>query len=275
MKRLVNVHPVGSTRLLLGALPFLLLALLYQHASDARLAENASDRLLPAFTTMASTFLRLATEADVRSGLVPLWADTAASLTRLVLGVGIAAIAALVTGIALGLVPLLRAQLSPLLSAISLVPPMALLPILFVAVGLGETAKVTLIVIGIAPYLMRDLLAHVRALPEEQIVKAQTLSAGTWLLALRVVLPQVAPRLIEGIRLALGPAWLFLIAAEAIASTEGLGYRIFLMRRYMAMDAIVPYVIWLTLIACFADAGLRVLNRRCFPWYFRAEEKTS
>lgn len=273
MKRLVNVHPGGSTRLLLGVLPFLLLALIYQHASDARLAENASDRLLPAFTTMASTFVRLATEADVRSGLVPLWADTAASLKRLVLGVGIAALAALITGIALGLVPVLRAQLSPLLSAISLVPPMALLPILFVVVGLGETAKVTLIVVGIAPYLMRDLLAQVRALPEEQIVKAQTLSAGTWLLALHVVLPQVAPRLIEGIRLALGPAWLFLIAAEAIASTEGLGYRIFLMRRYMAMDAIVPYVIWLTLIACAADTGLKILNRRCFPWYFRAEEK--
>ena len=55
-------------------------------------------------------------------------------------------------------------------------------------------------------------------------------------------MPQVLPRLIDTVRLALGAAWLFLIAAEAIAATEGLGYRIFLVRRYLAMDVILPYV---------------------------------
>ena len=55
-------------------------------------------------------------------------------------------------------------------------------------------------------------------------------------------MPQVLPQLIDTVRLALGAAWLFLIAAEAIASTEGLGYRIFLVRRYLAMDVILPYV---------------------------------
>ena len=64
-----------------------------------------------------------------------------------------------------------------------------------------------------------------------------------------MVLPQVLPRLLERLRLALGAAWLFLIAAEAIASTEGLGYRIFLVRRYLAMDVILPYVVWITLLA--------------------------
>ena len=63
------------------------------------------------------------------------------------------------------------------------------------------------------------------------------------------MLPQVWPRLIDSLRLTLGSAWLFLIAAEAIASTEGLGYRIFLVRRYLAMDVILPYVVWITLLA--------------------------
>ncbi len=56
------------------------------------------------------------------------------------------------------------------------------------------------------------------------------------------------PRLIEAVRLSLGPAFLFLISAEAIASDVGLGYRIFLVRRYLAMDVILPYVAWITLL---------------------------
>ncbi len=64
----------------------------------------------------------------------------------------------------------------------------------------------------------------------------------------------------------LGSAWLFLIAAEAIASTEGLGYRIFLVRRYLAMDVILPYVIWITLLAYTMDWLLRTARARLFPW---------
>jgi NitT/TauT family transport system permease protein len=64
----------------------------------------------------------------------------------------------------------------------------------------------------------------------------------------------------------LGSAWLFLIAAEAIASTEGLGYRIFLVRRYLAMDVILPYVAWITLLSFTMDWLLRVLRSKAFPW---------
>jgi NitT/TauT family transport system permease protein len=143
---------------------------------------------------------------------------------------------------------------------------MALLPILFIMLGLEETSKVALIVIGVAPYLMRDLALRVEELPAEQLVKAQTLGASTWVIVARVVLPQILPRLIDGLRLSLGPAWLFLIAAEAIASTEGLGYRIFLMRRYMAMDVILPYVAWITLLASISDWALAQISRRAFGW---------
>jgi NitT/TauT family transport system permease protein len=97
-------------------------------------------------------------------------------------------------------------------------------------------------------------------------VKAQTLGASSWAIFMRVALPQVMPRLIGSVRLQLGPAWLFLIAAEAIASTEGLGYRIFLVRRYFAMDVIIPYVVWITLLAFALDLALRQLQRRAFPW---------
>ena len=81
-----------------------------------------------------------------------------------------------------------------------------------------------------------------------------------------MVLPQLLPRLLSGLRLSLGPAWLFLIAAEAIASTEGLGYRIFLVRRFLAMDVILPYVAWITLLAFHMDRLLAAASRRLFPW---------
>jgi NitT/TauT family transport system permease protein len=74
------------------------------------------------------------------------------------------------------------------------------------------------------------------------------------------------PRLIDALRLSLGSAWLFLIAAEAIASTEGLGYRIFLVRRYLAMDVILPYVAWITLLAFAMDWSLRLLRTKAFGW---------
>jgi NitT/TauT family transport system permease protein len=67
-------------------------------------------------------------------------------------------------------------------------------------------------------------------------------------------------------RLSLGPAWVFLISAEAIASDVGLGYRIFLVRRYLSMDVILPYVAWIAILAIVMDALLLLASRRLFPW---------
>jgi NitT/TauT family transport system permease protein len=105
------------------------------------------------------------------------------------------------------------------------------------------------------------------------MVKAQTLGASTWQVAIRVVLPQIMPRLIEAVRLSLGPAFLFLIAAEAIAADVGLGYRIFLLRRYLAMDTILPYVAWITLLAYIIDFALARIARRSFPWAYAEERR--
>ncbi|OYY84461.1 MAG: lipid kinase, partial [Rhizobiales bacterium 35-66-30] len=67
--------------------------------------------------------------------------------------------------------------------------------------------------------------------------------------------------------LSLGPAFLFLIAAEAIAADSGLGYRIFLVRRYLSMDVILPYVAWITLLSVIMDFALAKLRDAAFPWF--------
>jgi len=266
MRRLINQHPGRAGTLMLSAMPFILVVAAYLYYSNARLAENPGDKLLPAPVTIVATVRRLAFEEDERSGEYLLWNDTRASLQRLLTALAISALVGLSFGVAIGVLPYLRAALAPFVAAVSLLPPLAVLPILFIAVGLGELAKITLIIIGVAPVIARDLSMRAAELPGEQIIKAQTLGASTWQLVLRVVLPQMWPRLVDALRLTLGSAWLFLIAAEAIASTEGLGYRIFLVRRYLAMDVILPYVAWITLLAFTMDGALRRLRAKTFAW---------
>ncbi len=267
MKRIINQRPGILGKCILGLLPFVVIALVYFYFSSERLALNPNDKLMPSLQTFINTISYMAFEPNKRTGDYLLWADTLASLQRLGLGVAISALIGLIVGIMIGIIPLVRAGIAPVITIISLVPPLAILPILFIIFGLGELSKVMLIVLGITPFLIRDVQLRVMALPNELIIKAQTLGANSWQLILRVVLPQVLPKLIDAVRLSLGSAWLFLIAAEAISSTEGLGYRIFLVRRYMSMDIILPYVVWITLLAFLMDYLLRRLSRRVFPWH--------
>lgn len=266
MRRIINLRPGRGGIVLWGALPFLIAGIAYAVASSARLAANPNDKLLPPFESFVAAIGRLALNPDPRTGDYLMWVDTLASLERLGIGLAVATALALVLGVAVGLIPYIRAGLSPFIGVISMIPPMAVLPVLFIVFGLDELSKVVLIVFGVAPFLVRDLALKVGDMPREQLIKAQTLGASTWQIVVRVVLPQMLPRLIDAVRLSLGPAWLFLISAEAIAATEGLGYRIFLVRRYMAMDVILPYVAWITLLAFLSDAGLRWINARFFPW---------
>src|SRR4029077_17030244 len=126
---------------------------------------------------MAASMKHLALEPDRRSGEYVLWVDTAASLQRLALGLGIAPAIGLALGLTIGLLPIAGAGLGTLIAVLSMIPPMAVLPILFIVFGLGELSKVMLIIIGVTPTLVRDLSLEVASMPREQLVKAQTLGA--------------------------------------------------------------------------------------------------
>ena len=264
--RWINRRPSRGATLALQCLPFALLIIAYLIGSAIRLEANPNDKLLPSLATLADTVNRMAFQPDPRTGDYLLWSDTAASLWRLFAGLGISTVLALVVGLLIGLLPLMSATLAPFVAFVSMVPPLALLPILFIVMGLGEASKIALIAIGVTPIMIRDLALTATTLPREQIIKAETLGGSSWQIALRVVLPQILPRLIDTLRLQIGPAWLFLIAAEAISSEAGLGYRIFLVRRYLAMDVIFPYVLWITLLAVGTDYILNRLRIAIFPW---------
>jgi len=251
----------------LGLLPFLVLALIYAWASHVRLSDNPQDKLLPSLSQMVAAMQAMAFEPNPRTGDYLLLNDTWSSLRRLAIGVFVAAFAGLLTGVNMGLGRRLKDTFGPLLTVASLVPPLSILPILFITLGVEEFAKIALIFIGVYPMIARDTLLATEQIPREHLVKAVTLGASPAGVTYRIVMPQVFPRLIDTVRLAMGSAWLFLIAAEAIASTEGLGYRIFLVRRYLDMAVILPYVAWITFLGFAADWALRQWLQRGYPWY--------
>ena len=250
-----------------AAIPFVVALAIYFVASNVRHHDNPQDKLLPTASQMVSAIVQVAFTEDRRTGKYLLWNDTTSSLKRLALGLGIAAVLGLMLGINIGLFPGFSAFSQSALTFISMVPPLAILPILFIVVGIDEVAKVVLIVIGVFPLIARDITLSVNKIPKQQLIKSMTLGASQLDFAYRIVLPQIIPRLLDSLRLSIGAGWLFLIASEAIASTDGLGYRIFLVRRYLAMDIIIPYVLWVTFIGFVMDFGLRKAVKHFYPWY--------
>jgi len=172
----------------------------------------------------------------------------------------------------MALLPGIRGLTLPFITFIANIPPLAILPILFITFGVDQLGKVMLIILGTFPLITRDIYIETQKIPRSLVVKALTLGASQFGVIYRVIMPQILPRLIDTVRLVLGAAWLFLIASEAIASQDGLGYRIFLVRRYLSMDVIIVYVLWITLLAYGFDFILRLLVRWMFPWYSQGKK---
>jgi NitT/TauT family transport system permease protein len=251
----------------------------YLYVSHARHLDNPEDRVMPTVAQMArgmyDAALRPAEEdeAQATDGSLAqrflnsmLWKDTKATSRRFILSM-ILLIPAVLIGLHMGLFPYVGAFFLRFVLFFDKIVALSLLPILFIAFGIDELAKVMLIVVGVAPTIILDTFNLTRSVPGEQTVKAFTLGASDFDAAYRVVFKQILPRVLNSIRLNLKSVMLFLFAGEMIASTDGLAYRIALLRRHMGMDVIVPYVLWVALLLFLVDLGMRVLNRKLHPWF--------
>ncbi len=267
----IHANPPAWLRLVIGLLPFALLVGVYLTVSHIRIENNPADKLTPSVHKMVEAVQQMAFTVDGRTGCRLMLQDTLSSLRRIVIGLGCAAIVGLFLGMNMGVLPGLRGTLLPLVTFLSIIPPLAILPILFIVFGVDELGKVMLIFLGSVFMITRDIHNETEKIPREQVAKALTLGASQFQVIYQVILPQIMPRLLVTVRLCLGAAWLFLIASEAIASTDGLGYRIFLVRRYLAMNVIIPYVLWITLLGFLMDLLLRLVIRWKYHWYSAAE----
>jgi NitT/TauT family transport system permease protein len=252
----------------LGLIPVAILVGVYLFMSHARHIANPDDKLMPTVHQMYDQMKEIATVPDKRSGKILFIEDTKASLKRLTYGLGIAATFGYIVGIMIGLFPGFRALMMPLVTSLSNINPLALLVIILVVLGIGEPSKIFLVAFGVGIPIARTIAQTVEKMPSETIIKPLTLGASQLEVMYRIVAPQMLPRLIDLIRVSLGAAWIFVIAAEAVASTEGLGYRIYLQQRYMNMALIIPYVVYISVLAYASDLTLQlVLKLKCFRWY--------
>lgn len=251
-------------RLVLAAIPFLLLAAAYAVGSVMRHQENPKDKLMPNATQLVDglhdiTRVRL-------SGDRWLVEDTLISLARLGRSLAIATALSIAVGLFMGTFTVVDALFNPFLRALSKIPPLALLPILFIYLGVQEAPKTALMVIGVFPTLTQDVYLRIREVPQEMVNKAYTLGASTLEVALKLVLAQAWPKILDSIRLTLGPLWVFLIAAEAISSESGLGYRIYVVQRQLGVNVILPYILWISLLGFLMDAAIRYWVKWRHPW---------
>jgi NitT/TauT family transport system permease protein len=265
VRKIIGTPLPRATRVALGVVPIVLIGLAYVYFSHQRHVENPMDRLMPNLQQLRDGWHEITTP-DKRTETVWIWVDTVASLERLAKGMGAGLFIAITVGLLMGIFSTVDALLSPAVTALAKVPPLALLPIIFIFLGVDESSKIVLLALGIAPTLANDIALTAKSIPRNSIIKAYTLGATTTEVAVKVVVPQILPRLIDSIRLTIGPAWIFLIASEAISADSGLGYRIYVVQRQLAMNVILPYVVWIAVLGMSMDYGLRMLSEWRFGW---------
>jgi NitT/TauT family transport system permease protein len=275
----IHASPGRLTAWILSWLLFATGITFYFTAARRRHRENPDDRVMPTLGQMVRAFgdaaLKPAEEEEVQDSgprslaerlrHSMLWKDTKATGRRFLFGF-VLLFPAVVLGLHMAMFPYIGALFLRFIQFFDKIVALSLLPILFIAFGIDELSKVMLIVVGVTPTIVLDTFNLARGVPREQIVKGFTLGAGDFAITYRIVLKQIWPRVLNSIRLNLKPVMLFLFAGEMIASTDGLAYRIALLRRHMGMDIIIPYVLWVALLLFLIDLAVHTLNRKLHPW---------
>ena len=206
-----------------------------------------------------------ATREYLKQGESLLWLDTKASGKRILIAM-LFIFAGIYIGLFMGAFPYAEKLLYRFVLFFDKVPAIAVLPILFIVFGLGETSKIALIVIGVAPTVILDTYLKVKEVHDEQLVKGMTLGASQSEIVFRIIYPQIIPKVLDTVRLNFKSVILFLIAGEALAAEAGIGYRIFVVRRYMDMATIFPYVVWISMLAFFVDMAFRSWIKSKYQW---------
>ncbi len=273
--------PNRNVALVLSWFLFAISISIYLRTAHLRHIENPEDRIVPTITQLATGFTHAAltpAEEDDEGQITAssplwqklsnsmLWKDTAASGRRFLISLALM-LPAVFLGLHMGAFPWINSWFTRFVLFFDKIIALSILPILFIAFGIGEFAKIMLIIVGVAPTVILDTLNLTKSVPTEQVIKGFTLGAHDLAVTYRVVLPQIWPRILNGIRLNLKAIVLFLFAGEMIASQDGLAYRIALMQRHMGMDVIIPYVLWVALLLFLVDASIRAIIRLTNPWF--------
>lgn len=267
MAKLFEIRRIISPQLtfILPLIPLVLAAIFYLSLANARRIENPKDKLLP----LPEDFIQAAKfvcTVDEFKGTIPIVEDLKSSLRLLILSFGSAVLFSLIVGLHLGSWPWARAMFNPFITLLSYLPPIALMPVIIIVLGIGDLAKSFLVFLAVSIPLIRGTILKIEAIPERKIWSALTLGASPWQMIWVVIRRTIEPGFLEDVRLLLGTAWVYLLAAELIASDTGLGYRISIAGRNLNIALIFFYVAIICVIAYAMDRSLYQFNRWKNHW---------
>ena len=192
--------------------------------------------------------------------------DIGISTLRVLGGWALSALVALPLGLLIGSFRTLQALLEPLTDFIRYMPAVAFVPLVMVWVGIDEGAKVAVIFIGTFFQMVLMVAEDIRRVPQAQVEAAQTMGASRREVVEKVLVPSAKPALLDTLRVTMGWAWTYLVVAELVAASSGLGFAILKAQRFLQTDKIFAGIVLIGLIGLVIDQGLRWAHRRAFPY---------
>ncbi len=192
--------------------------------------------------------------------------DIGMTVWRVLGGFVLAAIVAVPVGILMGAYKPIEAFLEPFVSFARYLPASAFIPLLILWAGIGELQKLLVIFIGSVFQIVIMVAVTVGGVRRDLVEAAYTLGANDRSVVRRVLLPSAAPEIAEILRLVLGWAWTYVIVAELIGSSSGIGHMIVDSQALLATGQIIFGIIVIGLIGLVSDFLAKTLNRRLFPW---------
>jgi sulfonate transport system permease protein len=195
--------------------------------------------------------------------LVP---NVRASVERVGIGWGVGSAVAIILGLAVGFSRPIEGLLAPTLNALRAVPSLAWVPLFVLWMGIGEAPKLTLIALGAFFPVYTNLVSGVRQIDRKLIEVGRAYGLQGWALTREILLPAAFPSLATGLRMGLAQAWLFLVAAELIAASRGLGFLLIDGQNNGRADIILLSITLLALIGQGTDWLLARGERRLLRW---------
>ncbi len=189
-----------------------------------------------------------------------------ASLTRAGAGLAIGGALALILGSVAGLIRLGDDAIDPPVQMARMLPHLALVPLLIVWVGIGESMKITLVALGAFFPLYFNIYAGIRDIDERLVEAARTCGLRQWARLRHVVLPGTLPSLFLGLRLSIGAAWLSLVVGEQTNTQSGIGFLMMEARDFSQTDVLVLGLFVYALLGLLSDLLLRIAERRTLQW---------
>ena len=214
---------------------------------------------LPAPSTVLRTGWRLTEDGTLGANLLD-------SLARAAVGLLIGGVLALTLGATAGLLRLGDDVIDPPVQMGRMLPHLALVPLLIIWVGIGESMKITLVALGVFFPLYFNTYAGIRDIDERLVEAARTCGLGTWARLRHVILPGALPSLFLGLRLAIGAAWLSLVVGEQTNTQNGIGFLMMEAREFSQTDIVVLGLFVYAGLGLLSDLLLRAAERRALAW---------